>query len=116
MDMIRKICPRSGSLVVALPPAAARTCCTGCAPCVTIQQAHAALLIRAYEPGLEHAGRMSVRMVRSYRGAYFVTIPVWLARVLGLKAGQFLEFAVDGDQIRARRTDTGLGPRPVGVC
>ena len=111
MDEIRKIRKRNGSLVVSLPQQVARMCCTGRSPCVVLLPADGALLIRAYDPGFAPGpeDRASVRMVQSTRGTYFVTIPAGLVRALGFEAGQSLAFAVDGDQIRARRTDIMTG-------
>ena len=107
MDEIRKIRKRNGSLVVAIPPRVAETCCMGRSPCVVLLPADGALLIRAYDPGFAPGpeDRASVRMVQSIRGTYFVTIPAGLVRALGLEAGQHLWFAVDGNQIRAGRAD-----------
>ena len=107
MDAIRKIRKRNGSLVVSIPSQVARTCCMGRSPCVVLLPAGSAMFIRAYDPGFAPGpgDRASVRMVQSIRGTYFVTIPAGLVRALGLEAGQYLEFIVEGDQIRAGRAD-----------
>ncbi|MDA7989678.1 MAG: AbrB/MazE/SpoVT family DNA-binding domain-containing protein [Gammaproteobacteria bacterium] len=107
MDAIRKIRNRNGSLVVAIPSGAVRACHTMRSPCVVLLPADGALLIRAHDPGFMPGpgDRASVRRVQSSRGTYFVTIPAGLVRAMGLEAGQYLTFAVDGDQIRAGRAD-----------